>query len=95
MLSQNEIDIIISVMKPYNPKKIGIFGSCARGENSEESDIDILYQFEEPISLFEKAHLLDDLQQRLSREIDLISEKYLHPYLRENILNDVKVIYGA
>lgn len=94
MISQQQIDIIIKVMKPYKPKKIGIFGSYARGENSKESDIDILYQFEEPISLFEKSNILDALQEQLNSSVDLVSEKYLHPYLKEQILKDLRVIYG-
>ncbi|MDR0749643.1 MAG: nucleotidyltransferase domain-containing protein [Tannerellaceae bacterium] len=43
MLSQSQIDIIIQLMLPYNPVRIGIFGSVARGEDTQESDIDILY----------------------------------------------------
>lgn len=94
MLSQQQIDIIINVMKPYKPKKIGIFGSFARGDNSEKSDIDILYQFEEPISLFQKFKIQELLEKQLNFNIDFVSEKYLHPLLRENILKDLKIIYG-
>lgn len=93
MLTQQQIDIIINVMKPYNPKKIGIFGSYARGENIEESDIDILYQFKDPISLFEKSDILDELKEKLDIDVDLVSEKYLHPFLKEGILQEVKLIY--
>lgn len=94
MITQQQIDIIIKVMKPYNPKKIGIFGSFARGENTEKSDIDILYQFEEPISLFEKSDILDALQEQLDNSVDLVSEKYIHPFLKEQILKDLRIIYG-
>jgi hypothetical protein len=94
MISQQQIDDIIEIMKPYNPKKIGIFGSFARGENSENSDLDILYQFEEPISLFQKFKIQEILENKLKFNIDLVSEKYLHPFLKENILKDLKIIYG-
>jgi len=94
MISQQQIDIIIEIMKPYNPKKIGIFGSFARGENSENSDLDILYNFEEPISLFQKFQIQELLENRLNSSIDFVSEKYLHPFLKESILKDLKIIYG-
>lgn len=93
MLTQEQIDIIIKVMMPYNPKKIGIFGSYARGENTEGSDIDILYSFEEPINLFEKVDILDELKEQLNKEVDLVSEKYIHPYLKETIFKDLRLIY--
>jgi len=94
MISQQQIDIIIEIMKPYNPKKIGIFGSFARGENSEKSDLDILYNFEEPISLLQKFQIQELLENKLNSNIDFVSEKYLHPFLKESILKDLKIIYG-
>jgi len=94
MISQQQIDVIIEIMKPYKPKKIGIFGSFARGENSENSDLDILYQFEEPISLFQKFKIQEILENKLKFNIDFVSEKYLHPFLKESILKDLKIIYG-
>lgn len=94
MISQQQIDLIIEILKPYKPKKIGIFGSFARGENSENSDLDILYQFEEPISLFQKFKIQESLENNLKFSIDFVSEKYLHPFLKEDILKDLKIIYG-
>jgi predicted nucleotidyltransferase len=94
MISQQQIDIIIDTLKPYKPTKIGIFGSFARGENSENSDLDILYQFEEPISLFQKVRIQENLEKRLDFNIDFVSEKYLHPFLKKSILKDLKIIYG-
>ena len=94
MISQQQIDIIIDTLKPYKPTKIGIFGSFARGENSENSDLDILYQFEEPISLFQKFKIQEVLENKLKFNIDFVSEKYLHPFLKESILKDLKIIYG-
>jgi len=62
MLTQKEIDIIIQTLKPYNPKRIGLFGSVARNEETPTSDIDILYRFNSPISLFAKFNIVEELQ---------------------------------
>jgi len=94
MLTKNQIDIIIETMKPFNPTKIGIFGSVARNEATETSDIDILYSFENTIGLFRLIELQQKLEEKLKTKVDLVSEKYINPKLRPYILNDLKIIYG-
>lgn len=95
MLQQKEIDIIIETLKPYNPKRIGLFGSVARNEENASSDIDILYSFEKPISLFIKFRLLEELKAKLFKEIDLVSEKAIHEEIRRYVYNDLKLIYES
>ena len=94
MLTKKEIDIIIDTLKPYNPKRIGLFGSVARNEETSASDIDILYSFNSPISLFGLVDIQDELQKKLHKKIDLVSQNSIHPLLKESILNDLKIIYG-
>lgn len=94
MLTQQQINIIINTLKPFNPKKIGIFGSYSRGENTKESDIDILYSFENAVGLFKLIALKEDLEKKLQKKVDLVSEKYAHPKLKPFIMNDLKIIYG-
>ena len=89
MLTQKEIDIIIKTLKPYNPKRIGLFGSVARNEETSTSDIDILYSFNTPISLFGLVDIQEELQKKLHKKIDLVSQNAVHP-----LLNDLKIIYG-
>ena len=94
MLTQNEINIIIQTLMPYNPKRIGLFGSVARNQEKVSSDIDILYSFETPISLFSLVDLQIKLKKSLHKEIDLVSENAVHPLLKTQIYNDLKIIYG-
>lgn len=82
-------------MKPYHPKKIGIFGSVARNEEIQGSDIDILYQFHEPISLFEKADIKGILEKRLNKEVDLVSEKFMDTLFQSKVNTDIQIIYGG
>lgn len=93
MLSAQQINIIIDVMKPYNPTKIGIFGSVARGADTQGSDIDILYIFRDTIGMFKLIKLQNELETLLNKKVDLVSEKYAHPKLKPQILNDLKIIY--
>ena len=94
MITVEQKNIIIETLKPFSPKKIGIFGSFARNENNENSDIDVLYEFNTTIRLFSLIALKEELEQKLNRKVDLVSEKYLNPKLKSKILNELNLIYG-
>lgn len=83
MLAKNEIDIIIDAMKPFKPTKIGIFGSVARNEASDQSDIDILYSFASKYSLFDLVGLQIKLQEALNKDVDLVEFSTIHPKLKK------------
>jgi predicted nucleotidyltransferase len=73
-MDQSEIkNIILSHLKGFNPIKIGIFGSFARGENKEGSDIDILVEFKEVPSLLTLIKLENDLSEILRVKVDLLT----------------------
>ncbi len=72
----------------YHVNKLGIFGSAARGENTEQSDIDILVDFDTPIGFFDFIRLENFLSELLQKKVDLISEKAVKPIIRESILRD-------
>ncbi len=95
MISEQQINIIINTLKPFKPTKIGVFGSYSRDENTEDSDIDILYSFDSKYSLFDLAGLKIELQEKLHKEVDLVEFTAIHPRLKEQILNDAKIVYEA
>lgn len=95
MLTQNEINIIIETLKPYNPKRIGLFGSVARNEETENSDIDILYSFNSPITLFIKFSIVEALQSKLHKKVDFVAESSVHLKLKQYIFNDLQLIYES
>ena len=94
MITEVQKNIIINTIMPFHPVKIGIFGSVARGENTENSDIDILYQLKNAVGLFNLVRMKDNLEEKLNKKVDLVSEKYIHPELKPYILNDLKIIYS-
>ena len=94
MINELQKDIIINTIMPFHPVRIGIFGSEARNENSKNSDIDILYQLKESVGIFNIVRIKDCLEEKLNRKVDLISEKYIHPKLRDDIMRDLKIIYS-
>lgn len=95
MLSKNQIQIIIDILKPYNPKRIGFFGSFARNEEKENSDIDILFALHKPIGLFTLAKIHDDLELKLNKKVDLISENGLNKFIKEKVLKEATYFYES
>ena len=94
MISELQKDIIINTIMPFHPVRIGIFGSVVRGENTENSDIDILYRLKDTVGLFNIIRIKDRLEEKLNKKVDLVSEKYIHPELKSYIMNDLKIIYS-
>jgi uncharacterized protein len=79
-------------------KKVYIFGSYARNEETPESDVDILvdidFQKEPLFSLFEFGGMLEDLKDLLKMEVDLLSTDGISKYIRPYIEKDRILIYG-
>jgi len=73
-MNQSEIkNIILSHLKEFDPLKIGIFGSFARGDNKKGSDIDILVEFKESPTLLTLIKLENDLSGILGIKVDLVT----------------------
>lgn len=84
---------IINYLKPYQPERVGIFGSWARGENGPESDLDILIKLSKPVSLLTFTRMERELSETLNVKVDLVSENALqNERLRQYILKDLREI---
>lgn len=66
-----------------------IFGSVARGEETPESDIDILVEFHQPVGLFEFAALRRELSELLGCRVDLVTESAIRREMRQNIMSEI------
>jgi len=93
MKTRKEIKETLKRYKPFlwekfKVKEIGFFGSYARGEKSEKSDVDILVEFYAPIG-WEFIDLKEFLEEILGREVDLVTVRALKPQLKDNILKEV------
>ena len=93
MVSTSLSQQIIRLLSKHNPRKIGIFGSFARNQQSTSSDIDILVDFKEQKSILELIEIEMELEDALKRKVDLITETSVHPYLKDYIQKDLQVIY--
>ena len=87
-------NIIISELREYNPEMIGIFGSYARNENLQSSDIDILVKFKSTLSLLQLVRIERLISQKLGIKVDLVTEGAIkNRIVKESINKDLQIIY--
>ncbi len=89
------IDQISDLCSRYHVKTLRIFGSLARGDFDDESDIDLLATFSKPISLLQMVGLERELSSVLGRKVDLLTTKSISPYLKSRIIKESRPIYAA
>ena len=83
---------ILPILQRYGVKRVGLFGSCVRGQMTADSDIDILVEIERDISLLDFVGLKLEIEEALNRKVDLVEYNTIKPLLRERILNEQEII---
>lgn len=79
---------ILRIAARHGASRVRLFGSVARGEAGEESDVDFLVDMERGRSLMDRAALMLDLEQLLERRVDVATERGLKERIRERILRE-------
>ena len=87
LITDNRI-AITNLAKQHGIKTICLFGSMAKGDVSDNSDVDFLVELEQGRDLFDLGELLMDLQALLQRKVDLVTKTSLHPRLYAQVLNE-------
>jgi len=88
------MDKLVSILKKHGAKKIEIFGSYARGEQKETSDLDVIVEFEKRKSLLELVGIEQELEDALGIKVDLLTRASISPYLIGRIEKESKVVFG-
>ncbi|URD48478.1 nucleotidyltransferase family protein [Chroococcidiopsis sp. CCNUC1] len=73
----------------YRVTELGIFGSYVRGEQNEESDVDVLIDYEKAPTLFKLVELRNYLNELTGMKVDVVTKKGLKPRIRERVLSEV------
>ncbi|MFM7487327.1 MAG: nucleotidyltransferase family protein [Cytophagales bacterium] len=87
-------DIVIPVLKKHKVTKAGVFGSFAKKRATEKSDVDILVELTDPVSLFDFIGIKQELEEVLKKPVDLVEYRAIKPIIRASILNSELRIYG-
>ena len=83
-------DDVYAIARKHKIGKVYVFGSCARREETPDSDVDFLVEFDEGASLLDQVHARDDLREVF--RVDVVSRRGLSPYMGPQILAEAVAI---
>ena len=97
MKTSAEIESILrnniqNLKKDYNLRTMGFFGSFVKGTQNQESDLDILVDFEKPIGLIKFMRLENNLSEILGIKVDLVMKTALKPNIGKRILKEIQYV---
>lgn len=87
-LIRQKRDDILHVAAKHGAYNVRVFGSVARGEADASSDIDLLVELEPGRSLLDHVALIQDLGDLLGRRVDVVTERSLHWYIRDRVIEE-------
>ena len=73
----------------YHIRSIGIFGSYSRKHQTEQSDLDLAVEFDQPIGMMAFVLLKNMISDRLNIKVDLVTPDGLHPLIRDQVMHEV------
>ena len=97
-MTQTELQATIEEMvqriaELFSPERIILFGSHARGQAQEDSDIDLLVEFSVPVGYFDLIGMEQGLEKSLGKRVDLVTPESLSKFFRADVLREAEPIY--
>ena len=87
-------EIAVPILRQYGIEKAALFGSYARGDQKDDSDIDILIEYSPGVrkSLLIRARIINELKNALQKDVDVVTENSLSQFFKEDVLREKKVL---
>jgi predicted nucleotidyltransferase len=79
---------ILEIARRHGARNVRLFGSVARGEATETSDLDLLIDMEPGRSLLDIVAIKQDVEELLGCKVDVVTEAAISPYLRDKVLHE-------
>jgi predicted nucleotidyltransferase len=91
-LLQKHRDQILRIARSHGARRVRVFGSVARGEDRDGSDLDIVVDLEPGHDLLDIVAIKQDLEKLLGRHVDVVTEQALSSYVRDEVLREAAVL---
>jgi hypothetical protein len=85
---QDKREEILRIAGAHGARNVRVFGSVSRGEAGTESDVDLLVKLDPGRSLLDLIAIKQELEDLLGREVDVVTEDAVSPYIREQVLKE-------
>lgn len=93
-MSKQEIKNKLTVfLKSRGVLKASVFGSIARNDYTENSDIDLILQLDKDKNLFDLAEIKVDLEEKFNRKVDVLTFNSINPFLKDIILKEQEILF--
>ena len=86
------VDLIVDLLK-HHAKRIILFGSYARGDYTEQSDIDLIVEFRDRKTLLDLVRIEREISERIGKKVQILTPNSINKRLRDRILSEAVVIY--
>jgi hypothetical protein len=83
---------ILRIARSHGARRVRVFGSVVRGEDRADSDVDVLVDLEPGRDLLDIVAIKQDLEALLGRRVDVVTERALSPYLRNEVLREAAAL---
>ena len=84
---------IVEFLKSKGATKVAVFGSYVRNEETPESDIDVIVELPDDVSLLKFVRIERELSEKVGVKIDLLTEEYISPHIIDSIRQNMKILY--
>jgi hypothetical protein len=91
-LIENYRQQILSLAQKNGVCNVRVFGSMARNDGNEESDLDLLVELEAGKSGFALGGFLEDVTNLVHRKVDVVTEKSLHPAIHDKVMREARAL---
>jgi len=88
-----DTDKIVEISRQHGARFLGVFGSVAKGNATGDSDVDLVISFSDQKSLLDLVRIEREISESIGREVDLLTEESISPYLKERIFEGLEVLY--
>lgn len=83
---------ILAIATRHGAKNVRVFGSVARGEDTDTSDVDLLVSMEKNRTLYDLIGLQQEIQDILNRNVDVLTDRSINRYLQAQILQEATLL---